>query len=118
MKAGNIGGFLLPYWKIFCNVKNSCGKIQNFIKSTKTNSPTGDSEATYLPPVSYALMYIETSSKNQGNNVFVSFERTDFIKNTNKIFYYKSCSILAIDSHKSMGRFRIQLLIEDNTWSI
>ena len=38
MKAGNTGGYLLPYWKIVCNNKNISGKIQNFIKSTKTNS--------------------------------------------------------------------------------
>ena len=37
MKAGNTGGFLPPYWKILCNHKNKNGKIQNFIKSTKTN---------------------------------------------------------------------------------
>ena len=42
-------------------------------------------------------MYIETSSNIHGNNVFVSFERTDIIR--------------------SMGRFRCQLLLEDNTWS-
>ena len=46
MKAGNTGGYLLPYWKIICNDKNENGKIQNFIKSTKLYSPTGDSGAT------------------------------------------------------------------------
>ena len=34
MKAGNTGGYPLPYWKIICNDKNNNGKIQNFIKST------------------------------------------------------------------------------------
>ena len=28
MKAGNAGGYLLPYWKIICNDKNNNGKIQ------------------------------------------------------------------------------------------
>ena len=32
MKSGNTGGYLLPYWKKFCNDKNSKGKIQNSIK--------------------------------------------------------------------------------------
>ena len=34
MKAGNTGGYLLPYWKIICKEKNNNGKLQNFIKST------------------------------------------------------------------------------------
>ena len=117
MKAGNTGGYLLLYWKIVCNDKNNSGKIQNFIKSTKTNSPTSHSGATSLPPIGSAFMYMETSSNNHGNNVFVSFERTDIIQTTNITFYYKRFSILINDKMKSMGRFRIQLLLEDKTWS-
>ena len=62
-------------------------------------------------------MCIETSSNNHGNNVFVGFERTDIIQISIIIFYYSRFSILTNDSLKSMGRFRIQLLLEDNTWS-
>ena len=62
-------------------------------------------------------MYIETSGANYGNNTFVSFERTDIIHITNITFYYNRFSILTNNSLKSMGRFRIQLLLEDNTWS-
>ena len=62
-------------------------------------------------------MYIDTTSNNHGNNVFVSFERTDIIQISNITFYYNRFSILTNDSLKSMGRFRIQLLLEDNTWS-
>ena len=62
-------------------------------------------------------MYIETSSNNHGNNVFVSFERTDIIQISNITFYYKRFSILTNNSLKSMGRFRIQLSLEDNTRS-
>ena len=62
-------------------------------------------------------MYIETSSNNHGNIVFVSFERTDIIQISNITFYYKSFSISTNGFLKSMGRFRIQLLLEDNTWS-
>ena len=64
MKSGNAGEYLLPYWKIICNDKNNNGKIQNFIKSTKSNSPTGNSGATGLPPIGNAFMFIETSSNN------------------------------------------------------
>ena len=62
-------------------------------------------------------MYIETNSTNHGNNVFCSFERTDIIQIPNKIFSYNRFSILTNDNLKAMGRFRIQLLLEDNTWS-
>ena len=116
MKAGNNGGYLLPSWRIFANDKNNNGKISNFIRATKTNSPTEDSGATSIPPIGNAFMYIETSSNNNGNNVFVSFERTDIIQITNISFYYNRYSSSDQDL-RAMGRFRIQLLLEDNTWS-
>ena len=31
LKAGNNGGYLLPYWRIECNDKNNSGKITNFV---------------------------------------------------------------------------------------
>ena len=62
-------------------------------------------------------MYIETSSNNHGSNVFVSLERTDIIQITNIAFYYNRFSILTSDSLKSMGTFRVQLLLEDITWT-
>ena len=113
----NVGDYLLQNWNIKCRDVNGNGKIQNFIKSTKTSSPTSESGATNLPPIGTALMYIETSSGNHGNNVFCSFERSDIIQITNKTFYSKRFSILTNDILKAMGRFRIQLLLEDNTWS-
>ena len=117
IKYPNSGGYLLPYWKINCNDKNNNGKIQNFIKSTKSNSPTGNSGATSIPPVGSAFMFIETSSKNYGGNeVFVSWERTDIIQITNITFYYNRVST-SDKNLRGMGRFRIQLILEDNTWS-
>ena len=62
-------------------------------------------------------MYIETTSGNHRKIVFCSFERTNIIQITNITFYYNRFSILTNDSLKSMGRFRILLLLEDNTWS-
>ena len=38
IKSPNTGGYLLQNWVIKCNDKNNNGNIQNFIKSTKTNS--------------------------------------------------------------------------------
>ena len=118
IKTGNSGGYLLPSWRIFCNDKNNNGKITNFIRATKANSPTGNSGASSLPPIGDCFMYIETSSNNSGaDNIFVSWERIDIIQITNITFYYNRFSILTDDSLKSMGRFRLQLLLEDNTWS-
>ena len=118
MRYPNIGSDLLQKWNIKCNNKNNVSKVGDFIKSTKTNSPTGYSGATSLSPIGNSFMYIETSSNNHGHErVFVSWERTDIIQISNITFYYNRFSILTNDSKKSMGRFRIQLLLEDNTWS-
>ena len=117
MKAGNGGGYLLQNWNIRCNDKNNNGKILNFIKSTKTNSPTGGSGATSLPPIGTAFMYIETSGGNYGSdNIFCSIERTDLIQISNITFYYNRFSI-SDDNLRSMGRFRVQLLLKDNIWT-
>ena len=105
-------------WNIKCNKKNNVSKVGDFIKSTKTSSPTGHSGARNSPPIGNSFLYIETSSNNHGHErVFVSWERTDIIQISNITFYYNRFWILFNDSKKSMGRFKIQLLLEDNTWS-
>ena len=117
MRYANIGSDLLQKWNIKRKNKINQYRITDFIKSTKTNSPTGYSGATSLPPIGNSFMYIETSSKNHGlGRVFVSWEITDIIQISNTIFYYNRFSILTNNSEKSMGRFRIQLLLEGNTW--
>ena len=118
IKTVNGGGYFLTSWRIVCNDKKDNGRKTNFIRATKTNSPTGDSGATSLPPIGSAFMYIKTSSNNHGSNVFVSWERTDIIQITNKMFYYNKFSILTNDNSKSMGRFRNHLLLEFTTWII
>ena len=62
-------------------------------------------------------MYVETSSNNhRANHVMVSWERTDTIHISNIKFYYIIFS--TSDSNlRVMGRFGIQLLLEDNSWS-
>ena len=117
MRYPNIGSDLLQKWNIKCNNKNNQSRITDFIKSTKTNSPTGYSGAESLPSIGNSFMYIETSSNNHGDDVFVSWERTDIIQISDITFYYNRFSILTNDSKKSMGRFRVQLLLQDNTWS-
>ena len=71
-----------------------------------------------MPPIGNSFIYIETSSNNHGSKVFVNFERTDNIQISKINFYYDRFSILTNDSLKSMGRFRNQLLLEKNTWSM
>ena len=66
IKFPNIGSDLLQKWNINCNNKNNDSKVGNFLKSTITNSPTGHSGATSLPPISNSFMYIETISINHG----------------------------------------------------
>ena len=106
-----IGSDLLQKWNIKCNNKNIQSRITDFIKSTKSNSPTGYSGATSLPIIGKSFMYIETSSNNHGHErVFVSWERTDIIQISNITFYYNRFSILTNNSKKSVGIFRIQLL--------
>ena len=39
----NTSGYLFQKWKIKCSDKSGSSKTQNFIKSTETNSPTGNS---------------------------------------------------------------------------
>ena len=110
IKYPNIGSDLLQKWNIKCNNKNNVSKIGDFIKSTKSNSPTGHSGSMTLPPIGNSFMYIETSSNNHGHGrVFVSWERTDTIQISNINFYYNRFSILTNNSKKSLGRFRIQI---------
>ena len=117
IKYPNNGGYLLQNWNIRCNDKNNNGKITTFLKSTKTNSPTGGSGATSLPPIGTAFMYIETSGGNYGTDkIFCSIERTDIIQISNITFYYSRFSI-SDDNLRSMARFRVQLFLKDNLWT-
>ena len=88
MKKPNIGRDLLQFWKMNCADINNNSKKESFVKSTKTFSPTSHSEATSLSPIQKSFMYIETSSGNHGKDVFVSFERTDFIQISKITFSY------------------------------
>ena len=67
-----------------CNKNNNNGKVPDFIKSTYLKSPTSDSGTRSLPPIGKAFLYIETSSGNHANGVFVSFEQTDILQ-TSKV---------------------------------
>ena len=113
VKYPNEGKYLLQKWNIIYSDINGNGKLNNILKSTKTHSPTSHTGAVVLPPIGNSFMYIETSIGGHGNNVFVSFERTDIIQISNISFYYNRYSA----HNPSMGRFRIQLLSKDSTWT-
>ena len=65
-------------------------------------------------PIGDSFMYIGTSGRNFGENVFCSWERTDIIQISNITFYYNRFSIQG--DLRAMGRFRIQILTKDNVW--
>ena len=117
IRSSSTSGYVLPLWKLYSSDKNGSGKISNFVKATRSSSSTTHSGATSLPAVGDGFLIFETSSNNHGNIVYVRFERTDIIQITNITFYFNRFSILTNGSLKSTGRFRIQLLLEDKTWS-
>ena len=97
IKYPNYAGYLFQNWVIKCNDRINAGKIQNFIRSTKTQSSRDDSGATSLPPIGDSFMYIESSSNNHGDNVFCILERTDIIQISNITSSYNSFSIFKIN---------------------
>ena len=115
MISPNSGLYLMQKWSIECKDRNNNGKVNNFIKSTKTQSPTGDSGAIVLPPIGSAFMYIESSGNNNGDYTFVGLIRTDIIQISNISFYYNRFSS-SDESLKAMGRFRVEILLDNNTW--
>ena len=115
MIAPNSGLYLMPRWIIECKDRNGNGKINNFIKSTKTNSPTGDSGAENLPPIGNAFMYIESSGINN-SGAYVKLIRTDIIQITNISFYYNRYSS-SDENLRAMGRLSISILLDDDTWT-
>ena len=70
-----------------------------------------------IPLVGDSFMCIETRTGSNGNRKLVSSERTDIVQITNFNFFYSRFSILSDFSIKSMGGFRVQLFLTDNTWS-
>ena len=117
IRTPNTGQGLLQKWKLKCLNKSYNAKISTFLKSTTITTPTSESAAASLPPVGWAFVYVETSANNHGaDHIMVSWERTDIIHVSNMKFYYNRFS--TSDSNlRGMGRFRFQLLLEDNSWS-
>ena len=61
-------------------------------------------------------MYIETSGNNNGNYTYVKLIRTDIIQISNISFYYNRFSSTD-ESLRAMGRFSIDILLDNNTWT-
>ena len=108
---------LLQKWILNCLNKSYNSKINTFLKSRTNSFPTAESGASTLPPTSWSFMYVETSAKSHGANHFmVSWERIDIIHKSNKYFYYNRFWTY-YSNLRGMGRFKIQLLLDDNSWS-
>ena len=117
MRSPNNGQFLLQKWILKCVNKNYNAKINTFLKSTTLSSTTAESAASNFPPIGWSFMYTEASGNIHGaNHISVSWERSDIIQISNIKFYYNRFST-SHQNLRGMGRFRIQLLLEDNTWS-
>ena len=117
IRSPNSGQSLLQKWILKCVNKNYIAKINTFLKSTTNTSLTAESGASSIPPIGWSFMYVESSGNNQGaNHISVSWERSDIIHISNIKFYYNRFST-SDQNLRGMGRFRIQLLLEDNTWS-
>ena len=113
----NIGHDLLQNWLIIVNNRHGEGRPSDFIKSTKSNSPTGESGATSLPPIGTCFMYVECSGNNYNSandDAFVSFERTDIIHISNITLYYNRYSI-SDPLKRRMGKLENQLL-RNGSW--
>ena len=114
----NTGTDLLQKWKIICNNRFNEVLPSDFIKSTKTTSPTHQTGASVIAPVGASYMYIKTSSNNHNivnDSVLVSFERTDIINIRNITFYYNRFST-SIPDKRNMGKFEVQLLRGNSQW--
>ena len=108
---------LLQKWILRCLNKSYNAKSFTFLKSTTNTSPTSESGAASLPPKGWAFMYVETSSNNHGaNHVTVFSERTDIFRISHIKTYQYRFSI-SEQNLRGMGRFRIQILLEDISWS-
>ena len=117
MRNPNTGQSLLQKRVLKCLSKNYNAKINTFLKSTTSTSPTAESGANSIPPIGWSFMYVETSGNNHGaNHKMVSWERTDIIHVSKIKFYYKRFSI-SDQNLRGMGRFKIQILLQDNSWS-
>ena len=103
--------------RLFVMKKNKEGKPSDFIKCTKTNSCTGQSDPTSLPTIGNAFMYIESSGNNNNfsnDNVFVSFKGTVIILISNITFYHKKFST-SMPEKRNLGNLEIQLL-RNGSW--
>ena len=97
-----MGGYLLQHWKIKCNDKIFERRIPNFMKSSKTNCPTGNTRGTreqrthLLPRTVLCTLKQVVIFNNYGQNIFVSFEKTGNIQSSNNFFAINLQTLLAI----------------------
>ena len=115
IQYSNWGGYLLQKLNDKCSDKNGSGKTQNFLRSTETSPRQGKSGTTSQPPIGSLFMDLEPGAIIYEPKVYFSFQRTDMIDISNISFNHNRYSTGS--SNQSMGRIRLQLLLDDNTWS-
>ena len=108
----NTGDSLLQKWKIDCLDRTGISDADSFIKSSKSHTPTPGTGVDRLPNIGTAFMFVESSMHNYGDDI----SRTDIIQLSNITFYYNRYSDNQSE-HRAIGRFQIQLLIDNNNWS-
>ena len=93
-------------------------KFKTLLNQQKLHSsPTNNSGATMILLIEDSFMYIETSGNKSGSDDVCRYQRADIFQPSNFSFYYIKFSILTNVCPNSKGRFRIQHLLADNTWS-
>ena len=99
-------------------IESNLGKITDFIKTTaSTQSPTShiqDPNQDQLQTTTMLLCTLKSSGSNSGEGVFCSWERTDLHNISNVTFYYNRFST-SNESLRNRGRFRIEIL-KNNNW--
>ena len=99
------------YGNSFVMIEVFIAKTTNFVRATKSSSPTPNSGATSLHFIGDILEQAQITTVK----IFsLAFKRTDIIPISNKTFYYNKISA---GKSKSKKRLRIQLLLDDNIWS-
>ena len=86
IKTGKAGPFLLTLWKVEYNQGVVAGKSSNFIRATKSTSPTPISGSSTIPPIAISFICMGIIGENLGLNLFVNFERIDIIQISNITF--------------------------------
>ena len=69
IKTGKAGPFLLTLWKVEYNQGVVAGKSSNFIRATKSTSPTPISGSSTIPPIAISFICMGPKNKQSKGSV-------------------------------------------------